>query len=119
MDNSQKVICIVCPRGCHLQVVLNEDLEVTGNLCNRGIAYGKKEVTHPTRVITSTVKVDHPKLRRLPVVTKGSIPKEMMFEAMNEINKISVQIPIKMGDIIIENLLNTGVNVVASRTLEP
>jgi len=113
------IICIVCPRGCHLHVTQDEqsDLVVTGNLCNRGIAYGKKEVTHPTRVITSTVKIHHPTFRRLPVVTKGSIPKGLMMDVMAQINQVEVNAPVTAGDIIIENVLNTGINVVATRSM--
>jgi len=113
------VICIVCPRGCRLKVTEeNTEMSVTGNQCKRGIAYGVKEVTAPTRVITSTVKVNHPVHRRMPVVTKGSIPKGMMFDVMKEINRVSLELPIMVGDIVVENVLNTGVNVVASRTIK-
>jgi len=113
------VICIVCPRGCRLKVSKDKDeISVTGNQCIRGVAYGVKEVTNPTRVVTSTVKVNHPVHRRMPVVTKGSVPKDRIFDVMKEINKIQLDLPIYVGDIIIENVLNTGVNVVASRTIE-
>ncbi len=113
------VICIVCPRGCRLKVTDDDgQMGVTGNQCKRGLAYGLKEVTNPTRVITSTVKVNHDIHRRMPVVTKGGVPKGMMFEVMDEINKICLDTPIYVGDIIIENILNTGVNLVASRTIE-
>ena len=113
------VICIVCPRGCRLKVTEERGgMTVTGNQCKRGEGYGVKEVTNPTRVITSTVKLDHPVHRRMPVVTKGDIPKSMMFDVMKEINKVSLSIPVHVGDVVIENVLGTGINVVASRTIE-
>ena len=113
------VVCIVCPKGCRLKVKEeNNEMSVTGNECKRGLAYGIKEVTNPTRVITSTVKVNHPVHRRMPIVTKGSVPKDMMFDVVREINKIELELPIMMGDIIIENVLDTGVNIVASRTIK-
>jgi len=113
------IICIVCPRGCHLHVTQDAQakLVVTGNLCNRGVSYGKKEVTHPTRVITSTVRIQHPYFRRLPVVTKGGVPKAMMMAVMDQINQVEVTAPVTSGDIIIENVLNTGIHVVATRTM--
>lgn len=112
------VVCIVCPKGCRLKVTReNEEMTVTGNQCKRGQAYGLKEVTNPTRVITSTVKVNHPVHRRMPVVTKGAVPKAMMFDVVKEINKVVLELPITMGDIIIEDVLGTGVNIVASRTI--
>jgi len=113
------VICIVCPRGCRLKVTEDKgEMNVTGNLCKRGFDYGINEVTNPVRVITSTVKVNHPVHRRLPVVTKGAVPKGMMFDVMKEINKVKLDVPIIVGDIVIENVLNTGVNIVASRTIK-
>lgn len=113
-----KVVCIVCPRGCRLKVTNNEgEFLVSGNQCKRGIAYGIKEVSAPTRVVTSTVKVNHAIHRRMPVVTKGAVPKELVFDVMKEINKVSLDLPIYVGDIIIENVLGTGINITASRTI--
>jgi CxxC motif-containing protein len=113
------VVCIVCPKGCRLKVTEeNNEMSVTGNECKRGLAYGIKEVTNPTRVITSTVKVNHAIHRRMPIVTKGSVPKHMMFDVVKEINKIELELPIYMGDIIIENVLDTGINIVAARTIK-
>lgn len=135
---SEQVTCIVCPRGCRLRVegsvdisllptegVLDErsladlvsGLQVTGNLCNRGVDYGKKEVTYPTRRVTSTVKIDHSVYNRLPVVTKTAVPKHKIFDVMKEINAVSVKAPVIMGDIILANVAGTGVDVVASRTM--
>ncbi len=72
----KELICIICPRGCHLTVDKTAaDITVTGNACPRGAAYGKKEVTSPARVITSTVKVEGASHRRLPVKTNGEVPK--------------------------------------------
>lgn len=113
------VVCIVCPKGCRLKVKEEDgQMSVTGNECKRGAVYGVKEVTNPTRVITSTVKVNDPVHRRMPVVSKGSVPKAMMFDVVKEINKIELNLPITMGDIIIENVLGTGVNIVAARTIK-
>lgn len=116
--NKREMICIVCPVGCKLHVVEeNNNIKVIGNRCPRGGVYGKNEVTNPTRVLPTTVKVINGILPRLPVKTEAEIPKSMLFQAMDEINHISVYAPIKMGDIIIENILDTGVNVVATRDM--
>lgn len=116
---THELICIVCPKGCHLTVTEEDgEFSVEGNLCKRGDAYGKKEITNPTRVVTSTVKVKDSKYRRLPVVTKGEVPKGKIFEAMAEINEIEVQTPIKVGDVIIEGILGTDINLVASRSID-
>ena len=120
MERSQNMICIVCPKGCHLTV--SQDISgnwlVEGNACKRGEVYGIKEMTNPTRVLTSTVKIIGGPLKRLPVKTKEAIPKELLFEAMEEINKITVTAPVQVGDVLIKNLLNTGVDLVASRSMK-
>ncbi len=113
------IVCIVCPKGCRLTVTKeNKEMMVTGNQCKRGVAYGLEEVTNPTRIITSTVRLNHPIHRRMPVVTKGAVPKGMMFEVMEQINRVQLELPVHMGDVVIENVMGTGINVVASRTIE-
>ena len=112
-----ELICIVCPQGCHLKVDEANDYKVTGNGCPRGAEYGKKELVNPTRVITTTVAIEGGIYRRIPVKTAGDIPKGMIFDIMDEINKVVVKAPIKVGDVIIENVLGTGVNVVSAKTM--
>lgn len=113
----KELICISCPLGCHLTVDA-ENKTVTGNTCKRGEVYGLNEVINPVRVITSTVKIEGARLPVLPVKTNGAIPKNMNFEAMKIINEITCKAPIKVGDIIINDILGTGIDVVASRSLE-
>ena len=112
-----ELICIVCPQGCHLKVDEENGYEVKGNSCPRGAEYGKKELVNPTRVITTTVAIEGGIYRRIPVKTAGDIPKGMIFDIMEEINKVVVKAPIKVGDVIIENVLGTGVNVVSAKTM--
>lgn len=112
----KELICINCPMGCHLTVD-TEAKTVKGNTCKRGETYGINEVTNPVRVVTSTVKVKNGSHPVLPVKTSTAIPKDMNFKCIEEINKVEVNAPIKMGDIIIENILGTGADIVASRDL--
>lgn len=112
----RELICIVCPRGCHLKVDI-DGKNVTGNNCKRGFVYGLNEVISPTRVVTSTVKIKGVKGTVLPVKTQDAIPKEKIFEIMKEINKVEVNLPIKIGEIIIKNILDTGVNIVATKSI--
>ena len=111
----KELICIVCPKGCHLKV--DDNLNVTGNGCNRGITYAKDELTNPTRIVTSTVKVNGGKLSRVPVVTSKPVPKNKIMEVMEEINKVQVNAPIYIKDIIISNVLGLGVDIVATRSV--
>jgi CxxC motif-containing protein len=113
-----ELICIVCPKGCHLHVDEQNDYAVTGNSCEKGAAYGKKELVNPTRVVTSTVKIHGTACRRLPVKTDSAIPKAMVFDAMRLLDDVDVAAPVAIGDIIIENILSTGVNFVATKNIK-
>ncbi|MCR4562006.1 MAG: DUF1667 domain-containing protein [Bacilli bacterium] len=112
---SRDLICIVCPRGCHLHV--DENLNVTGNFCPRGAAYGKQEVTNPTRVLTSTVRIDKAIFPLCPVRTNGAIPKGKLQEAMEEINKIHLVAPVSIGQVIVKDFLQTGIDLIATREM--
>lgn len=112
----KELICISCPMGCHLQVDV-ETQKVTGNTCKRGEIYGINEVTNPVRVVTSTVKIKKGVLPVIPVKTKGAIPKDLNFKVMEVLREIEVEAPIKVGDIIVENILHTGIDVVATRNI--
>ena len=109
----KELICIVCPKGCHLKI--DENLNVTGNGCKRGIKYGVEELTNPTRMVTSTVVVVNGEIARLPVVTSKPIPKDKIMDIMKEINKVRVEAPIYVKDVIISNALGLGVDIVATR----
>ncbi|MGL6106388.1 DUF1667 domain-containing protein [Romboutsia sp.] len=112
------ITCIVCPMGCPLVVTkLENGYKVEGNTCKRGEKYGVQELTNPTRVITTTVKLKGSYLNLLPVKTEDSIPKGMMFEIMEELDNIEVIAPIYVGDIIVENILDTGVNIVSTKSV--
>ena len=80
MSSIKEVICICCPCGCHLQVDPENDYNVTGNACPNGAAYGREELTHPTRILTSTVRVEGGLYPRCPVKTAQAVPKEKMTE---------------------------------------
>ncbi len=112
-----EIICITCPKGCHLQVD-EGTLAVTGNSCPRGADYGRNELTHPVRVVTSTVRVSGAPIERCPVKTRGSVPKESMFQVMAALDGVCLQAPVTCGDVVLADVCGTGVDVVATRTLE-
>ncbi|MCG8571727.1 MAG: DUF1667 domain-containing protein [Spirochaetes bacterium] len=120
--NDQELICIVCPMGCRLNVELKdndiENIQIEGNQCKRGIAYAKKELTFPTRMLPTTVKLQNGFLNRLPVRTKEVIPKELIFKCMQAINQVEVKAPVKIGDVILKNICNTGIDLIATRSME-
>ena len=114
----KNLICIVCPKGCHLQVDEDNGYAVTGNSCPRGAEYGKTELLHPTRVLTSTVRVEGGLHRRLPVKTTAPIPKELLFQAMEALNGVTLTAPVTVGQVVLHDLLGTGVDVVATREMK-
>ena len=111
---TRDLTCIVCPVGCQLHVTLEDGVvtEVTGNTCPRGKQYAIDECTHPVRTVTSTARTENGGV--IPVKTDRPIPKELMFDCMREINNAVVKLPARIGDIVIENLLGTGANVVVT-----
>lgn len=109
----KELTCIICPRGCHL--VVDDELNVSGNSCPRGAVYAKQELTHPTRTLTTTVRIVSENEVSLPVKSDKPLPKEKIFDAMALINKTSVKAPIKIGDVVIKNIFGLDVNIVATK----
>ena len=116
----RELTCIGCPMGCQITVELEgtEIHSVTGNTCAIGDKYARNEVIHPERTVTSTVVVDGGDKPRCSVKTAGNIPKDKIFECMKAIDAVRVKAPVKIGDVIIKDVLVTGVNVVATRNVD-
>ena len=112
----KELICIVCPKGCHLKVDEENNYAVTGNACPRGAEYGAAELQHPVRVLTSTVKLTGNTARRCPVKTNGSIPKGLLFDAMRVLDGVELNAPVTVGQVVVADLLGTGVDVVATKS---
>ena len=113
----KELICIVCPKGCHLKVDEENGFAVTGNGCERGAEYGKKELTDPRRVITSSVRIRGGIYPCCSVKTDAPIPKALIFEAMELLKDVELTSPVKVGDVVVENVLGTGVNFVVTREM--
>ena len=111
-----KLICIICPRGCHLSV--DDNMQVSGNFCKRGAVYAIKELTQPERTITSTVKVINGDLERVSVRTSKPIPKAKINEIMEEIRKVEVVAPLPINSVVLENVLCLNVNIITTREIK-
>lgn len=116
----KSLTCIGCPMGCMLSVTLEngEVTEVTGNTCKRGDIYARKEVTNPTRIVTSTVKVSGGTLAMVSVKTKTDIPKGKIFDCVRALKTVCVKAPVHIGDVILENVADTGVDIIATKNVE-
>lgn len=113
----KELVCIVCPKGCRLRVDEDNGYLVSGNSCIRGAEYGKNEILNPTRVLTSTVKMEGALYRRCPVKTNIAVPKGKLFDIMNALNAVTLSSPVQVGQVIIENVCGTGADVIATKAL--
>lgn len=115
MAKERFLTCIVCPRGCQMKVTLSDEGKVEaveGNFCKRGATYANDECTNPRRTVTSTVRCFSGGVAAVKTAT--SVPKELVFEVMKQINAVVAPDDVKVGDVIIENVCDTGVNVVVT-----
>lgn len=115
----RELICIGCPMGCPLTVEMNGDevMGVTGNTCKRGDVYARKEVTNPTRIVTSSVKVIGGTLAAVSVKTKEDIPKGKIFDCAKALKSIEIQAPVYIGDVILKDVAGTGVDIIATKNV--
>ena len=112
----KELTCIVCPRGCRLTI--DDNLNVTGNFCPRGSEYAKNELTNPKRMITSFMRVKNREDTVVSVKTSTAIPKGMIFEVMEEINKVGVNAPTRIGEVAIKDVLGTGADIIITKNID-
>ena len=119
MTETRELICINCHLGCGLTVTLKDGdvVKVEGNTCPKGEAYGKKEVTDPTRIVTSTVRVSGGVLPVVSVKTASDIPKEKIMDCANALKNVKIQAPVSIGDVVVEDVCGTGVSVIATKNI--
>ncbi|MDO5436387.1 MAG: DUF1667 domain-containing protein [Clostridia bacterium] len=113
----KELVCIVCPRGCRLKVDEENGFAVTGNTCPRGAEYGRNEISNPTRVLTSTVRITGALYPRCPVKTDKAVPKGMLRDIMKKLNVVSLTSPVAAGTVVLENVDGNGANVIVTKDL--
>lgn len=115
----RNLTCISCPMGCPITVEMDGDevVSVTGNTCKRGDVYARKEVTNPTRIVTSTVRVIGGKADMVSVKTKEDIPKGKIFDCVKALKGVEVESPVRIGDVIVPDVAGTGVDIVATKNV--
>jgi CxxC motif-containing protein len=119
MKETKQLVCISCPMGCRLEVEMEDEtiLQVSGNLCSRGIVYANKELTNPTRILTSILPITGGVEEMVSVKSKTDIPKNRLFECVKSLKGLVLVAPIHVGDVIVEDLCGTGVSLVATKTV--
>lgn len=120
MKQATDLICIACPIGCQLKVWSEENrvTKVEGNSCKRAIKYAEEECIRPTRILTTTVKFKNGVLRVAPVRSEHALPKSIVKKSMDIINRVHVSAPVFIGDIVIKNILDTGINIISTRNIK-
>ena len=120
-EAKKPLICITCPVGCSLEVTYDEDnnevIKVTGNQCTKGIDFAKNELKDPRRMVTTTVKVKNGFHPLAPVYTTAPIPKPLIFELVKQLRKIELEAPVKVGEVVLKNFENTGVDVITAKDI--
>ena len=113
----RELICINCPLGCHLSVDDKDkaNVKVSGNTCPRGVTYAVSEVNAPKRMVTSSVPVVGSKVQRVSVKTSAPIPKGRIFDCLAQIKNITATAPVRIGDVLLANVCDSGADVVATR----
>lgn len=112
----KEIICTVCPMGCRMTVTGEGDQidSVEGNGCKRGFTYAQTEFAHPVRILTSTVKTEDPAVPLMPVRSSQPVPKEKMTDIMALIRKVRLSQPVQRYDVILSNVCNTRIDIVAT-----
>lgn len=116
---TKPIICIICPKGCHVTVNTENDPWVTeGNACARGAGYALQETLDPRRTLTATVAITGAPITRCPVATSAPIPKVHLMDAMSRLNALRIHAPVTAGDIIVHDFGGEGIHLIATRSLE-
>ena len=113
----KQIVCIICPNSCHLQID-EKTYQVTGQLCSRGIAYAKQELIDPKRTLTSSVKTIYKSHPLVSVRTDGEISKTVFPEVLAALRKIVIDKPLPRGSVIIDNVADSGINIITTTTLD-
>ena len=117
-DKPMEIICVACPHGCRLEATRKDgEILISNAGCKRGKEYAINEITDPRRMVATTVRINHAIHPLLPVYTSEPFPKGRITELLKEIRKVEINAPVKMGQVVLENALGTGIDVLASRDL--
>jgi Uncharacterized protein with conserved CXXC pairs len=110
----RNLTCIGCPMGCAMTAEIEDGkvIRVTGNTCKRGEAYARTEIADPRRTLTTTMRTADGS--RVPVKSSAPLPKALLADCMKAIGAAEAKAPVRAGDILIENILNTGIDIVAT-----
>jgi CxxC motif-containing protein len=116
MNEQRKMTCILCPVGCEINVGIQDGKieSISGNTCKRGEKYATTEVTDPRRTLTTTVRVSGGSMPLISVKSASPLPKNTLMDSMRVIAKTQAKAPIKIGDVVVADILGTGIDIIAT-----
>ena len=116
MMSGKIITCIICPLGCEIEVEDkgDKDLIIRKYQCKRGQKYAEEEYLAPTRILATTVKIRNYIYPVIPVRTRGAVPKKLIFDCMNVLKTVEIEGPVKVGDVVVENILNSGIDIITT-----
>jgi CxxC motif-containing protein len=120
MSDTREIICIQCPMACHVQLTISQAgdvVDIAGFQCKEGKQYAPQEYKSPRRVLTSIVRTEGCSRPVLPIRSKQPIPKDRLFQCMQYLDSIKVKAPLKLGDLVVTNILNTGIDIICTDEL--
>ena len=116
---SNSVTCIICPLGCEIHLNQKKNnYSFSGNMCSKGEDYAIREIKNPVRILTTTIFIESGENKLLPVKSKKGIHKDLILKCISLLSKVKVNAPIKCGDIVYKNILNTGIDIIATRDIQ-
>ena len=113
-----RLICVSCPKGCSLQLLRGGNtVEIKGNKCSKGVEYALAEISDPRRMATTTVRVSHGCRPLLPVRSGKTVPKRLLADVVRSLKQVVVEAPVRQGQVIVADILKTGIDIIASRDI--
>lgn len=121
MPDQRQFICVTCPVGCAINALVEngEVVEVSGQACKLGIAFVQEELSAPKRMLTTTVRVRNGRLPLVPVRSDRALPKELLYGVVGLLRKVVLDAPVSEHQMVIEDVLATGIDIVTSRSVMP
>ena len=112
-------VCVVCPVGCEIDVVHDGSkiISMEGNKCEKSEEFVSQELIEPMRILTTTVRIEGSRWPAIPVRTDKAVPKRLFPHIMRQLRHVRLQAPVSMLDVVVKDVLRTGANIIATRTM--
>jgi len=115
----KRFVCVVCPIGCEIDLVHEDSniISVEGNKCEKSLEFVTQELIEPMRILTTTVRIQGSRWPVVPVRTDRAVPKRLFPRIMKRLRLVELKAPVNMLDVVVKDILHTGANVIATRTM--